>query len=134
VDWVELEKESQYLQNYVALQRARSNINLQIELDIHIKDKHVKIAPLIFIAFLENAFKYSTRDDSRPNTIRISLQQTGNQLIFTCTNPYEDQQQVTGGIGLSNVKRRLELLYKDRYTLDIRQEQSIYYVQLTLMV
>lgn len=132
VDWVDLEKETQYLQNYVALQRARSESNLQIDLDISIEDKTIKVAPLIFIVFVENAFKFSSREDNRINTIRIRLQQTAKQIIFECTNSYEGPAQATGGIGLNNVKRRLELLYKDRYTLTITNEQGTYYVHLIL--
>ena len=133
VDWVELEKETVYLQNYVALQRARSDSNLQISLDISVEDKTVKVAPLIFLSFVENAFKFSTRDDNRANTVIIRLKQSGNRIDFTCSNSYDEQEPATGGIGLSNVARRLALLYKDHYTLDIKQEQSIYTVHLTLM-
>jgi two-component system LytT family sensor kinase len=134
VDWVQLEKETIYLQNYVALQRARSDSHLQISLDISIEDKSVKVAPLIFLAFVENAFKFSTRDDNQANNIAISLRQSGNRILFTCSNSYDVQEQPGGGIGLSNAARRLELLYKDRYTLTIQQEQSQYTVHLTLMV
>jgi two-component system LytT family sensor kinase len=134
VDWVDLGKEAVYLQNYVALQRARSNSNLQIELEISVKDKTIKIAPLLFMAFVENAFKFSTRDDNRNNSIKISLQQNENRIIFECSNSYEDEEPVSGGIGLNNVKRRLELLYKDRYSLSIRKERGIYNVQLSLFL
>lgn len=134
VDWVELEKEANYLQNYVALQRARSDSNLNIELDINIPDKTVKIAPLIFLTFVENAFKFSTRDDNRINNITISLQQRPGRIEFSCSNSYEVQDQITGGIGLNNVTRRLELLYKDRYSLEIVKEPSVYTVHLTLLV
>lgn len=134
VDLVELDKETIYLQNYVSLQRARSNENLVIDLVIEIQNKELKIAPLLFIPFIENAFKFSTRDDNRTNYIAISLKQSGNRIVFTCTNNYEDTTQDSGGIGLSNVKRRLELLYKDRYTLEIQKDETNYSVNLTLVV
>lgn len=134
VDWVDLEKEAQYLQNYVDLQRARSNKNLHINLDIQVENKGIKIAPLIFMAFVENAFKFSTRDDESINTITISLQQKDNRIVFDCSNTYEDTDQPTGGIGLSNAKRRLELLYKDKYILNIKKENGIYSVQLIIVV
>jgi two-component system LytT family sensor kinase len=134
VDWVDLEKEAEYLRNYVGLQRARSNSNLVADLEIDIKDKATRVAPLIFVSFVENAFKFSTREDNRVNTIKISLRQTGDRIVFDCSNSYEEQPQPPGGIGLNNVRRRLELLYKDRYTLTIRKEQSVFHVQLILMV
>jgi Putative regulator of cell autolysis len=134
VDWVELEKETQYLQNYVALQRARSNSNLVIQLDIQIENPSAQIAPLLFMPFLENAFKFSSRDDNRTNQIRITLHQQGNTIRFSCSNSFEDIDQPGGGIGLTNVTRRLELLYKDRYTLTIEKEQGLYSVQLNLLL
>jgi sensor histidine kinase YesM len=84
--------------------------------------------------FLENAFKFSTRDDNRTNRIQISLQQQGNQIHFSCFNSFEAVDMPAGGIGLNNVRRRLELLYKDRYTLNIQVEQGIYAVDLNLML
>ncbi len=134
VDLVELEQETKYLQNYVALQRARSNENMQIGLHISVQNPSIKIAPLIFMAFVENAFKYSTRDDNSNNNIDIYLTQVGDKIVFKCTNPYEENAQIKGGIGLNNAMRRLELLYKDRYTLNIKKEQHIYTVELTLSV
>jgi two-component system, LytTR family, sensor kinase len=132
VDWIDIEKEALYLQSYVALQRARSGSNMQIDLDISVEEKNIKVAPLIFIVFVENAFKFSSREDNKVNSIKIRLEQKGTQILFECTNPYDDTTGSAGGIGLNNVKRRLELLYKDKYTLTINKEQGIYHVQLIL--
>lgn len=133
VDMVELEQETKFLQNYVALQRARSNDNMKIELVIEVENSTVKIAPLICMAFVENAFKYTTRDD-RENTVQVVLKQKGNEIHFTCTNTYEAIEQQSKGIGLANVMRRLELLYKDRYSLQVNKENNIYRVNLTLTI
>jgi two-component system, LytTR family, sensor kinase len=134
VDTVELEKETQYLQNYVALQRARSNSNLVISLEVQVQDASVQIAPLLFMPFIENAFKFSSRDDNRVNHIHIRLEQTGGRIDFTCSNSFEETDVPTGGIGLTNVTRRLELLYKDRHTLTISREAGEFSVQLNLLV
>jgi two-component system, LytTR family, sensor kinase len=135
VDAIEIEKEIKYLQNYVALQRARSNENMQIELTVSCDDYSVKVAPLIFMAFVENAFKYATRDDSTTNIITIKLTQSGTQVDFECENSYEEETTpLPGGIGLNNVIRRLDLLYKDRYTLEIKNTNNIYYVNLLLTI
>ena len=131
VDFVELEKEAVYLENYVAMQKARSDNNLKIKLEIKISDKSLKIAPLIFVAFVENTFKYSTRD-LIINNIYISLNQTGNIIVFECQNSYEEQVNDLRGIGLINVTRRLELLYKGHYTLDVKKENGIYETRLTI--
>jgi len=130
-DFVEIGKEAVYLENYIALQKARSNSNLKIELEIEISDKSLKIAPLIFVAFVENTFKYTTRNLPE-NNISIFLTQNGKRIIFECRNSYIEQANDTRGIGLVNVMRRLELLYKDQYTLEIKKENGIYETRLTI--
>lgn len=132
VDTIAIEKEIKYLRNYVALQKARSNDNMEVSLDIHYTDGTVKVAPLIFMAFIENAFKYVSRDDKRVNRIRIVLNQKPGQVEFVCENTYDEGTSSSGGIGLTNATRRLELLYKDRYRLDIKNENNVYRVQLML--
>jgi len=133
VDMIGLEKEIKYLQNYVALQKARSNDNVQVTLKVNYQDGAVKIAPLIFMAFVENAFKYVSRDDSGSNSITIVLNEEAGRVDFTCENSYDEGvDAVPGGIGLNNAVRRLELLYKDRYQLDIKKELNIYHVHLML--
>ena len=133
VDFVDIEKEAAYLENYVALQKARSDSNLRIELNINIENNRARIAPLLFIPFVENAFKFSTRDDNTDNFISISLSQSGNRVEFNCVNSYEAAAS-TGGIGYLNVKRRLELLYKDKHILNINKDERNYYVQLIIIV
>lgn len=134
IDFVELGKEVAYLENYVALQKARSNANLDIELTVAVEDKSLKIAPLLFIAFVENAFKFMTREDSTSNFVKINLVQQDRTVIFSCSNSYETGETGEGGIGLANVKRRLELLYKDNYTLEIKKDPDVYNATLTLHV
>ena len=134
VDLVGLGKEIEYLENYVALQRARSDASLHIELHTEIQEPDLKIAPLIFVAFVENAFKYSTRDDEQVNTIYIALRQTGSEVAFECRNSFEPPASSREGIGLGNVRRRLELLYPGRHRLHIREENEIFIVNLTLLI
>ncbi|MBN8877101.1 MAG: histidine kinase [Sphingobacteriales bacterium] len=132
-DYVSLEKEAAHLRNYVGLQQTRSNAALRIELNIQLKEKETQVIPLLFMPFVENAFKFSVRDDNKESFIRISLVQEEKRIIFRCANSYSDHQPLQGGIGLVNVKRRLELLYKDRYELHIHSENAIFYVELILI-
>jgi len=132
VDMIELEKEVKYLQNYVALQKARSNDNMEVALKVNYQNGGVKVAPLIFMAFVENAFKYASRGDKVINTINISLNEEAGRIDFTCDNTYDETEATQGGIGLNNAVRRLDLLYKDRYRLDMKKEDDIYHVHLTL--
>ena len=110
VDLIALEKEIKYLRNYVALQKARSNDNMEVTLDINYMDGTVKVAPLIFMAFVENAFKYVSREDQAINRIIISLKQDAERIDFLCENTFEAGTSSAGGIGLTNATRRLELL------------------------
>ncbi|HWB93827.1 MAG TPA: histidine kinase [Puia sp.] len=131
-DLVYLHQEAAWLENYVALQRARNNSNFQIDLVIDIQDSSMQIAPLLFMAFVENAFKFATHEEDRVNAVLIRLSQKGNGLVFECSNTADEQEQASGGIGLSNARRRLELLYRDRFTLDIQQDRNSYSVRLML--
>jgi two-component system LytT family sensor kinase len=132
VDTIAVDKEIKHLKNYVALQKARSNDNMEVTLDVDCPDGTVKVAPLIFMAFVENAFKYVSRGDKAINRIKISLTQKPGKIEFVCENTYDEGESSTGGIGLTNTTRRLELLYKDRYRLDIKNANNIYKVELTL--
>jgi hypothetical protein len=132
VDTIAIEKEIKHLRNYVALQKARSNDNMEVTLNIHYADGTAKVAPLIFMAFVENAFKYASRDDQAINRIVISLKQEPGKIDFVCENTYDEGESSPGGIGLSNTTRRLELLYKDRFRLDIKNENNLYRVHLIL--
>lgn len=132
VDMIAIDKEIKHLRNYVALQKARSNDNMEVTLKINYTDGHVKVAPLIFMAFVENAFKYVSRDDQAINRIIISLDQKPEHIDFVCENTFDESESSTGGIGLTNATRRLELLYKDRYKLDIKNENNMYQVHLLL--
>ncbi len=133
VDRIELKKETTYLENYVALQKARSNDNVQITLNINYKNSDAKIAPLIFMAFAENAFKYVSRGDDADNCISIMLKEEDGKIDFICENTYDEAEAAEKGIGLNNAKRRLELLYKDHHQLTITKEQHIYHVHLMLL-
>lgn len=133
VDMIAIEKEVKHLRNYVALQKARSNDNLEVTLDINFIDGTTKVAPLIFMAFVENAFKYASREDKSINRIVISLFQQPGKIDFVCENTFDEgESSKEGGIGLTNATRRLELLYKDRYQLDIKIKDNVYKVELTL--
>jgi len=132
VDLIELEKEIRYLQNYVALQKARSNDDMVVTLKVNHCNGGSKIAPLIFMAFVENAFKHASRDSEAGNCICIELKEEAGRVDFTCENSWEPTESEPGGIGLANVVRRLDLLYQDRYQLDIQKQPRIYHVNLRI--
>jgi LytS/YehU family sensor histidine kinase len=132
IDFIELDKEVKYLQTYVAIQKARSNDNMNINLKIDVQNDSVKIAPLIFIVFIENAFKFVSRGDKTINTINILLKEEGGCIDFTCDNSTDAMESVSGGIGLNNVIRRLDILYHEHYQLDIKNERENFHVHLMI--
>jgi hypothetical protein len=133
VDKIDLLKEVGYIENYVAIQKAKSDSNLKIDLNVSIGDNDVKIAPLLFLPFIENAFKYVSRDEQDKSTIRISIACDNHLITFECVNSFEDVATEAKGIGLENVKRRLDLLYKDTYELFTWKRDNIWHVKLKLM-
>jgi two-component system sensor histidine kinase AlgZ len=132
---VKLSKEIEYMQNYVDLERLRLNNEIPVRFEIAGSTDGVEIVPLIFITFLENAFKHGV-SNNRPGSwvdIRIDLQ--GSTCIYTVENSKLDKNPNANGksgIGLQNVQRRLELSYPGRHELVMRDLPDRYSVQLKI--
>jgi hypothetical protein len=135
---IRIEKEINYLRNYVALQETRKPENLAIHLEICDDVRGVSVAPLLFTAFIENAFKYVSHHDDKLNEVRISLSKKSDQVIFMTFNTKENVTSASNanhnGIGIANVKRRLELLYPQKHELTIKSSDSYYEAKLSLQV
>jgi LytS/YehU family sensor histidine kinase len=132
---ISIDKEVQYIKNYVALQQARKDDSLVVNLDIRENVQGFAIAPLIFIAFIENAFKYVSNNNNGADRVEVLLEKQENNLLFKTLNTKEknlNTQIMKGGIGISNVKRRLEMLYPAKHELSIHESPDIYEVTLTL--
>ncbi|GAB3428544.1 histidine kinase [Niabella aquatica] len=133
VEWVELGQEIACLENYVALQKARRNQNLEISFSVKAPKQSVKIAPLIFIPFVENAFKHGLAVGDTDSFVEISLhQKVQEHILFHCSNSYEDRPAKQSGIGLANVKRRLNLLYPEKHRLKISDNGHVYSIDLCI--
>lgn len=131
---VPIEKELQYLEDYVHLQKLRKDDQYQVSLSHTTSVQHFSIEPLLLIPFVENAFKHVSAFTGKPNYIRISLDHKDSTLLFTIENSREERLQVDqyGGIGLKNVQRRLELLYPGKHTLQIEKTDDLFRVTLSL--
>lgn len=119
---VSLEKEIQFLDNYIQFQRIRTEGVKQIYYTTNISSGQVKIAPLLLITIIENAFKHSTLNSD----ISISITEKGGILQCNCTNDY-DKGKVSKGnfkIGLLNLEKRLSLLYKGKYQYTILKDEK----------
>ncbi|MEJ1239425.1 histidine kinase [Chryseolinea sp. T2] len=130
---IPIEKEAAYLRNYVDLQRMRRDGHYSIEFSADDNVRGFSIAPLLLLPFVENAFKHGSHGPGG-NEIEITLSYSASWFRMIVYNTSEFQNGKSGGIGLQNVRRRLELLYKDRYELTTEAGQSDYRVQLDLLI
>jgi LytS/YehU family sensor histidine kinase len=129
---VKLSRELRYLENYIELQKLRFKGQAYIELHIEGDYLEQSIAPLILISFVENAFKHGVVSDPL-NPIKINIAIWGELLRFDIWNRKGIfNKDESSGIGLSNVQRRLDLLYSSKYILDVEERQDTYYCQLSL--
>jgi hypothetical protein len=130
-----IEKEMNYLRNYVELQRMRKDKNYEISFVEDGELKGFTIAPLLLIPFVENAFKHVSHYSGK-NEVRIRINKHKNNFRLSVFNTKESvaRNQEHTGIGLKNVKRRLELLYKDRHELIIDNRTESFEVNLDLRI
>lgn len=131
---IPLTREVEFLNLYVQLMRLRYTRKVHINVDVPPQLPELKLPPLMLIIFVENAFKHgiSYREES---FIDIKLRVENKRLLFSCCNSKPTQVQRTnekGGMGLQNVRQRLELLYDDNYTLDISDGEKTYEVKLDI--
>ncbi len=134
-DRIPIEKEITYLKDYVGLQQLRKDEKYSVQFNCSADVKGFSIAPLLLIPFVENAFKHLSHYTDKMNFVKLDLAVIHNELHFTIENSREAGRAVTekeGGIGLVNVKRRLELLYPGRHSLKIEETGDRFLVQLKL--
>jgi two-component system, LytTR family, sensor kinase len=137
VDLVPIGKQLEFLKSYVYLERLRADETLQIDFEVKGEYSDLKVAPLLYIAFIENAFKHGSRVKDNDPFIHITfdVEQKG-RVGFVIENRMEPprEKESSGGFGLANVKKRLDLLYPGRYELNIEETASVYRVELTILV
>ncbi|HHM20816.1 MAG TPA: hypothetical protein ENJ20_02225 [Bacteroidetes bacterium] len=130
-DWIDLGKEVEYLKNFIELQRMRHDQELlSLSCDLPDQTNGYQIAPMLLIPFVENAFKHGS--NARGYEINISLKIKNGELFFTTQNTSNHNgvsvpgNNKVGGIGLKNVRRRLDLVYPGHYQLDINHDEKYY--------
>ncbi|WP_129714260.1 sensor histidine kinase [Pedobacter sp. SYP-B3415] len=129
---VALSKEVDYLKSYIELQKLRFKDKAFVELNLNGEIDGQKIVPLILISFVENAFKHGVANDPS-DPIRINLIANQRILHFSITNRKSAaNKDRMGGVGLNNVERRLQLLYPERYKLNIVNSETHYTSELML--
>jgi hypothetical protein len=135
-DKVPLQNEIDFIKNFIDLQLVRLTDKVQVNLKFDGAINSKEIAPLLFIPFVENAFKYGVSTKEK-TTINISLNATDKGISFYISNTIiktENTITDTTGIGINNVKRRLELIYPDNHILKVTEENNLFTVQLDISI
>ena len=135
-DFVVIEKEIQYINNFIVLQQLKTEFPQKIVFDYSQVNNSTKIPPLLLIPFVENSFKHSNVEDINNGQVNIIIESTQNSIEFKMSNTIPKtriNKDKTGGIGLENVKRRLELYYNKRYSLDINKTEKEFTVNLSII-
>lgn len=133
-NYVPLRNEVDFIHNFIELQQVRLTDKVQVKFAAEGDIENLIVAPLLFIPFVENAFKYgvSTKENSK---IDIAIKTEANKILFSAKNyivPSENNLMENTGIGINNVKRRLELMYPDKHQLITEQKDNFYIVHLEI--
>jgi sensor histidine kinase YesM len=132
---VALKKEIAYMNDYIHLESIRLNQKYQLDFMVSGVTDRIEVAPLVMLTFLENAFKHGVSDLEENCWIKVNLKSTENEIEYEVSNKKlkaTPNRNLKSGFGLENVKKRLDLSYPGKYALNIRDEESVYKVHLTL--
>lgn len=135
-NWAYLDKEVDFLKGYINLMRLRCNENVKIKTNLPLFASECELPSMLLISFVENAFKHGIKQQGE-TLIDISITINEGKLIFVCRNTIGDRtepslEEDVHGIGLENTRKRLSLLYGDRYVLDISSDDVYYNVLLKI--
>jgi two-component system, LytTR family, sensor kinase len=133
-DRVPLDHELNYIQTYLELEKIRHGNQVRIDLTQQGDFATYQIAPLLLISFVENAFKHGINKSKAHAFLSVSASMEGEVFRFTVVNTVAEQAPKTGpgGIGLTNTRKRLDLLYPSRHTLDVKEREGEFQVLLTI--
>lgn len=132
---VRLEKEIAYLKDYIQLQQLKTEESQQIQFEVLNQEPEAMIEPMLFIPFMENCFKHGNVEDVENGWVKIKLSNTAQELNLEVENSIPKEQYTkdkVGGIGLDNVRRRLNLLYEGRHELKVERLESSFKVVLKI--
>lgn len=133
--WIKLTDEISFIRHYIELEKGRVSSNLRQEFNWNIADNDLLIIPFVLSAFIENAFKHVSGFSNKDNFIEMNMYLENNNLLnFHIRNTFDSSavSSKNGGVGLNNATKRLDLVYKDKYTLNINKEGECYEVKLQI--
>lgn len=136
-DKVALSREVQFIRDYVTLEQNRHKVSTEIDLEINGDPEKLLIPPLLLITFVENAFKHGINNTIQASWIKIDLSINESILNFNVSNSKPKKikhEKVQGGIGIWNVRKRLEILYPNRHNLEIKNTEETYSINLKIQL
>ena len=131
-EMVPLSSEAQFIENFIELETIRHDQRLVLDVDLGSYDKDLLIAPLVLFVFVENAFKHGVSRNSGESHITIRLHSENEAIRFQVSNNHTPNPNTNAGLGLSNVRERLNLIYKNRHQLSIKDENGVFSVSLSI--
>jgi LytS/YehU family sensor histidine kinase len=134
---VPLSKELTYLENYISLEKLRQSKNVDIQFIVEGVIENQTIAPLIFISFLENAFKHGLNNILDAGFVHVYFKVDKELIHCTLENskpekPANGNNKKVGGIGLENVQKRLEMIYPNNHSLKIKETDETFRVDIDI--
>ena len=130
---VSLENEINHLEDYISLEKLRFHDTLEVNLIKGDDISEMYIAPMLLIPFVENSFKHGAIIDGCL-AIMIAVKRNSEMLFFEVENSVLEKTNDSTGIGLENIKKRLEMLYPNAYTLEINRTDKLFKVQLAINI
>lgn len=130
---VTLDQEIEYLRNYIDLHKMRYHKEIQVSFKVDVLDQHFQVMPLLFIILLENSFKHGVEKLTDGSFVNVYMSGSKKGIFFSVENNFDPSlKTIEQGIGLQNLRRRLELVYPKKHTLTIAKTKDIHKAILTL--
>ncbi|MCA1761583.1 MAG: sensor histidine kinase [Cryomorphaceae bacterium] len=132
-EFVRLDWEVEYLQNYIELEQMRQGDAVDLKVDFDIPKSEIRVAPLLFTPIIENAFKYGLASGLNTYCLRIVLDANEEFVTLVCKNEFRPiPRKGKGGLGLENLRKRLELIYQDRHWFKTEVVESEFIAELKI--
>jgi two-component system, LytTR family, sensor kinase len=133
-DHVKLGAEIEYVSNFIAFQQMKSEHEQAIKFSYEGANKDIDVAPMLFIPFIENSFKYSKIEEYSDAYVKMNLNSDNKYLNLEIENsiPIQGKSLAGNGLGIKNVRQRLDLLYPNKYDLNISENETTYSVNLKI--
>lgn len=129
-----LQDEVAFINNYVEVEHVRYRSSININFETQGIDDKSEISPLLLLPFIENALKHGVQEEKKDGFVNIVICKIGNELTLEVNNSISKTKKKSGGIGLINVKKRLDILYPKKHKLEVENDGEVYQVNLTLVM